>query len=59
MLRIWLTVFALVAIGFALGDRWRRHEIAKAIRTGRLSIEQRVESVASQIETGRYHPVGR
>ena len=58
MVRIWLTVFALVAIGFALGDRWRRQEISQAIRSGRLSIVQRIDSVAQQIESGHYRPVG-
>jgi len=54
-----LLLLGVGVVGVLVGDRIARKEIAGAIRTGRLSLEQRVDSVGSQIETGRYHPVGR
>lgn len=41
-------------IFFMLGREVERAKIAGAIRSGRLSVIQRVESIAQQIESGNY-----
>lgn len=41
-------------IFFLLGRQVERARIAGAIRSGRLSVIQRVESIAQEIETGKY-----
>lgn len=40
---------------FMLGRQVERARIAGAIRSGRLSVIQRVESIAQEIETGKYN----
>jgi len=43
-------------VGWVFGASTTARQIADAIMTGRLSLEQRVDSVASQIESGVYRP---
>ena len=43
-------------VGWVFGASTTTRRIADAIMTGRLSLEQRIDSVASQIESGVYRP---
>ena len=43
-------------VGWVFGASTTARQIADAIMTGRLSLQQRVDSVASQIESGVYRP---
>lgn len=45
-------------VGFLFGEGKARYEISEAIRSGRLSVNQRIENVCNQIMTGKYIPVG-
>ena len=62
--RLYYYAFALMLclfcalISFYVGVWVARHEIAEAIRAGRLDVLQRVDAVAKQIETGHYRAVG-
>jgi hypothetical protein len=48
---------AWLFIGWILGSRVTSRQIASAIANGELSVQQRVESIAEQIESGIYIPV--
>jgi hypothetical protein len=43
-------------VGWVFGASTTARRIADAIMTGELSLEQRIDSVASQIESGVYRP---
>jgi len=43
-------------VGWVFGASTTARRIADAIMTGELSLEQRVDSVATQIESGVYRP---
>jgi hypothetical protein len=58
IVRVTVCLLFLLA-GIVVGDQAARYQIAQAIRSGRLSIGQRIDSVANQIESGKYRPVGR
>jgi hypothetical protein len=47
---------ACFCAGWVFGASITARRIADAIMTGRLSLQQRVDSVASQIESGVYRP---
>lgn len=50
----------IFVLGCYLGSDWERRKIAEAIRAGRLTVMQRVDSIADQIEAGpqSYIPSG-
>jgi len=43
-------------VGWVFGASTTARRIADAIMTGELSLEQRIDSVATQIESGVYRP---
>ena len=47
---------ACFCAGWVFGASITARRIADAIMTGELSLEQRIDSVASQIESGVYRP---
>ena len=50
-----LVVFlGALALGYLAGSEQRARKIAEAIRSGNLSLHQRIDAVARQIESGRY-----
>lgn len=53
-----LIILFLFVVVYYAGRRHERRHIANAVRTGKLSVTQRVESIAVQIESGVYKPVG-
>jgi hypothetical protein len=44
----------VLLLGFVLGALHARREIAAVIRAGELSLQQRLEHVAEQVESGHY-----
>jgi hypothetical protein len=52
-------MMALVLLGMWIGTVIEKADIANAIRSGNISLQQRVESVADQIESGHYRKVGQ
>lgn len=57
-----LTIIASLGLAFIIGEAYgeqsAKHKIAEAIRSGRLTVQQRVDSIADQIEDDRYIGVG-
>ena len=51
-----LVCSACFYLGWICGASVTARQIADAIITGRLSLEQRIDSVATQIESGVYRP---
>ena len=51
-----LLCIACFCAGWVFGASITARRIDDAIMTGRLSLQQRVDSVASQIESGVYRP---
>lgn len=53
-----LAAVIIFVCGYKLGAEDARHRIADAIRSGRLTVEQRIDHLAEQIERGEYIPTG-
>lgn len=45
------------AVGWIFGAHITAHKIAEAIRAGRLSVVQRIDHIAEQMESGQYKSV--
>jgi hypothetical protein len=52
-----LLISAGFAVGWVLGATITARQIAEAIRIGALSVEQNIDHLANQIESGQYKPV--
>jgi len=54
-----LLLAGALGLGWILGASITAREIANAIRFGRLSVEQNIDRIADQIESGDYKSVRR
>lgn len=53
-----LAAAIIFVCGYRLGLIDARKQIADAIRAGQLTVEQRIDHLADQIESARYLPTG-
>ena len=51
-LLLFLLCSFIFVLGFLLGAALTRRQIAEAVRLGRLTVQQRVDAIADQIERG-------